>query len=136
MKFCNLFLNMIRSTIQNVQKVTLNSKENAAKWHEPEPYFDFGLAHYIRYMLDRYYGHLTNLFFDKLKFIINTDVFLVSKASGSQVWPFQCRFLDSLMVKWTLFLVREYYGNSNSKTQMNVWKVLSIQRSYFSSLQK
>ena len=43
---------------------------------------------------------------------MNTDGLPVAKASGSQVWTIQCRFLNEETEHWPQIVVGVYYGNS------------------------
>lgn len=87
-------------------------KKTPLKEVKPGQYYHFGLARRVKYMLGRYGGHLTPEMYDVLKFLINTDGLPVAKASGSQVWPIQCRFFDSLMEDWPVFVLGVFQGNS------------------------
>jgi hypothetical protein len=94
-----------RTLLQTMKKTPL-------KEVKPGQYYHFGLARRVKYMLDRYGGHLTPEIHDVLKFLINTDGLPVAKASGSQVWPIQCRFFYSLMEDWPAFVLGVFQGNS------------------------
>ena len=48
-------------------------KTTPLKEVKPGQYYHFGLASRVKYMLDRYGGHLTPEMYDILKFLINTD---------------------------------------------------------------
>ncbi|KAI9554925.1 hypothetical protein GHT06_020205 [Daphnia sinensis] len=50
-----------------------------------------------------------------IRFLINTDGLSVAKASGSQVYPIQCKFFDNAMMNWPPFIMAMYHGYSKPK---------------------
>lgn len=87
-------------------------KKTPLKDVTPGHYCHFGIEQRVKYMLTKYGGLLTETIYEKLKFLINTDGLPVAKASGSQVWPLQGRFLNTMMENWPPFLIGVYHGNS------------------------
>lgn len=111
-------------------------KKTTLKMVEPGHYFHFGLVRGITFMLGRYGFHLKENMLKEFRFLVNTDGLPIAKASGSQVWPIQCRFFDSAMVNWPPFVLGIYHGNHKPKYANDYMKdfvneVIQLQRTGF-----
>ena len=86
-------------------------KKTPLKKVEPGSYFHFGLARGIKHMIDKHGIELTEIQYHGLRGLVNTDGLPVAKASGSQVWPIQLRFLEECTAHWPPMVLGVYHGH-------------------------